>query len=259
MRSGTTLVQKLLCTAPDVNDFVPEVLLMREMLVLYRNSMALGAAAWEPFFADGDGCTRYFADCVNGLLQAARDRHNPKSALVLKNPELTMVFPELAQFRPAAKFVTVVRDPRDCVASMKVVAERTHKAGKKPPMPEMSDGAEGMASLYLRYYANVIASPLIHEPDRLLFVRYEDIVTSPAVAVAKLSLWSGLDIRPDAIAGTAAGDDGSIFGARLYGQKISEDAIGNFRKRLDPTEIAAVETVTAEFMETFGYGSPAGA
>lgn len=255
MRSGTTLVQRFLCTAPDVNDFVPEVRLLREMVSLYKTSMTLGAAALEPYFADADACTHYFAACIGDLLQATRDRHNPQGALVLKNPELAMIFPELAQLRPTAKFLIVVRDPRDCVASMKSVAERARAAGQTPPMPEMANGAAGMATLYLRYYANVITSPLIREPDRVLFIRYEDIVTSPAAAEATLSRWSGLEFRLDAIASATAGDDGSIFGSSLYGRPISKEAMGSFRNRLDSAEIATVESVTAKFMETFGYAS----
>jgi hypothetical protein len=258
MRAGTTLVQRLLCTAPDVNDFVPETHLLRELVALYKNSMAIGATAFEPFFDGPDGCTRYFAGCVANLLRAARDRHNPDGPLVLKNPELTMLFPDLATLRPTARFVVVLRDPRDCVASMKVVAERATAAGRKMQMPEMADGAAGMAALYLRYYANTIVSPLARDTSRLLFIRYEDIVTDPVDALSKLSLWSGLDLRPDAIAAAEAGDDGSVFGASLYGKAISNEAIGNFETRLDAAEVAAIESATGPFMETFGYDPAAG-
>jgi len=256
MRGGTTLAQRLLCTAPEVNDWVPEVHVLRDMVVLYRHCMNRRPAAREPFFAEADDCTRYFTGCVDDLLQIVRDRHSPNGRLVLKNPELTQYFPELAELRPNVQFVIVLRDPRDVVASMKVVAERAIAAGEPVPMPEMADGAAGMATLFLRYYANVIRSPLVREPDRLMFVRYEDIVTDTTTAVAKLSLWTGLNIRPDAVGNASGGDDGSVFGARLYGKPISNDAIGSYRERLDAAEIAAVESVTAEFMKTFGYALP---
>lgn len=255
MRAGTTLVQRLLCTAPDVNDWVPEVHVLRDLITLYRHSMSRRARAREPFFDSTRECADYFARCLDNLLRIVRDRHNPNGKLVLKNPELTRYFSELLQLHPTVRFVIVVRDPRDVVASMKVVAERAKAAGEALPMPEMSNGIEGMATLYLQYYRNVIASPLVHEPDRLIFVRYEDIVAETATTVAKLSLWSGLELQPEAIARSAAGDDGTVFGASLYGKHISTDSIGNFRTRLDPTETAAVESATSNFMETFGYAS----
>ncbi len=72
MRSGTTLVHRLLSTAPNVNDFVTEAHLLREFLVLYKRAIALGEKALEPFFPDPEACKGYFARCVGGLLAAAR-------------------------------------------------------------------------------------------------------------------------------------------------------------------------------------------
>jgi len=83
-------------------------------------------------------------------------------------------------------------------------------------------------------------------------------VTDTTAAVAKLSHWTGLNIRPDAVGSPHRGDDGTVFGAKLYGKPISNDAIGNFRNRLEPAEIAAVESMTAEFMKTFLYALPVG-
>ena len=122
------------------------------------------------------------------------------------------------------------------------------------PIPEMGDGIEGIATVFNRYYAPVFTSDLIRDSRRILLVRYEDLVTNAASTVARLSLWSGLDIEPEAVANGDGGDDGSIFGASLYGKKISRDAIGNFRTRLDAADIAVVEKVTSQFIETFGYG-----
>jgi len=253
MRSGTTLVHRLVCTAPDVNDFVAEAHLLRELVALYKGSTALGEALLEPFFSNSDDCERYFARCVDKLLATARERHNPGGALILKNPELTMYFPELALLQPDAQFILVVRDPRDCVASMSVVAERANMAGAPLPMGEMADGIEGMAVLFLRYYANVISSELIQNPLRLLTVRYEDLVTNQQELLARISLWSGLDINPDAIQRSDAGDDGSIFGATLYGEKISDNSIGGFAKRLSAEDIEIVEKTTHNFMQFYGY------
>jgi Sulfotransferase family len=164
-----------------------------------------------------------------------------------------MYFPELAQLQPHSRFVLVVRDPRDTVASMRVVAERAASAGAPPPMSDMADGTKGTATLFLKYYANVIASGLMRDPRRLLTVRYEDLVTNPKEWVARLSLWSGLDISPDAIERPNAGDDGSIFGAGLYGEKISDTGIGRFARRLSTDEVAATEEIARGFMEFYGY------
>jgi hypothetical protein len=258
MRSGTTLVQRLFCTAPDVNDLVPEVHVLRDMITLYKHTMNRRPCAREPFFSDTEECMQFFAHCVDDLLRIVRDRHNPNGMLVLKNPELTRYFPELLKLHPAVRFVIVVRDPRDVVASMKVVAARARAAGEPLPMPEMADGIKGMATLCQQYYRNIFASPLVRDPERLTFVRYEDIVTDTTATVEKLSRWSGLEIRPQAVAGDNGGDDGTPFGAHLHGQKISSDSIGNFRTRLEPAEVTVVETVAEKFMKAFGYESPVG-
>lgn len=253
MRSGTTLLQRVLCTSPAVNDFVPEAHLLRELVALYKSCREAGDTVLQPFFSDRESCHRYFSAGVLALLAIARERHNPGGPLVLKNPELTMWFPELSTLLPNARFAMIVRDPRDCIASMKVVAERARKAGSPPPMPEMARGMEGFAALYLKYYAPLMNSALFGDRLRFFSLRYEDLVSGADTCVAALELWSGLDIDAAAIGDSAAGDDGSVFGSALYGRRISAGSVGNYRNRLSADEIAVIEKVAGDFIEFFGY------
>lgn len=253
MRSGTTVLNRLLCTSSDVNNYIPEVKVLRQIVALYRAVRLASDDIREPYFSTFGDCTLYFASCLGELLSRARALHNPEGSLVLKSPELTMDFSELAELHPGARFILIVRDPRDCVASMKAVASRARAADRPFPVPEMANGVEGMATLYLRYYAGVVNSGLIHNAHRLLTLRYEDLVQRPAEAVGRIWLWSGLECRIDDVEYENRYDSSALFDSSLYGKPISAEAVGCFEDRLTAAEVASVEKVTSDFMTYYGY------
>lgn len=119
---------------------------------------------------------------------------------LVKEPNLSLLYPELARAMPQATFVMIVRDPRDNIRS---VLNRLGLRGDAPPPAGWGaefnglwrlvvDGAwlglEGgthVESLASRWSA--IADVYLDQPERFHLVRYEDFLADKAGAIADLA------------------------------------------------------------------------
>src|SRR5204863_9372309 len=124
-RSGTTLVQKVLCAHPDVAgagefDFIPTIVGVRDKM---RASVRSGRISEH---TSEDAVDAAFGELVERLLLPLADRRG-RQFLVEKTPHNVLVFSDLASLLPRARFVLVVRDPRDIVASMLDVGDRMRR------------------------------------------------------------------------------------------------------------------------------------
>src|SRR5262245_16585535 len=95
MRSGTTLLQRILCASPDTHKFTDECQFLTAMLDLH--------AAWRQqftslreFYGTPERFDHFAKTMVDSFLQATFDTLRPVRAIVLKNPKLTLHFPTLA-------------------------------------------------------------------------------------------------------------------------------------------------------------------
>jgi hypothetical protein len=126
--------------------------------------------------------------------------------------------------------IVVVRDPRDLLCSAKAF----WKLG--------SNDALGRLEHTLRGLAEIGASP----DDDTHILRYEDLITAPDVARARLHAFIGT------AAPCAAADTTSLFAQ--HGTSATADAsVARWRQELSPEEIAACEATFAGYMRLFGY------
>ena len=116
MRTGTGLLTNVLCSDPSTNPVIAEAQYLTRMLRLYlwgRNSYS---AFLADTFATREDFVRFSRGWVEAYLERTRQRWSPCRHLVLKNPEMTPLFPELHDLVEESKFLVIVRDPRDTVA-----------------------------------------------------------------------------------------------------------------------------------------------
>jgi hypothetical protein len=133
------------------------------------------------------------------------------SRAVVKEPHLSLLHPGLAAAFPEARFVMIVRDPRDNVRS---VLDRLGLPGHRDRLEPGWDrdvnglwrlvvdgrwaGIEGetyVESLAARWAR--IADVYLGAPDRFALVRYEDFVRDKEGAVTDLAVQLGLPLRND--------------------------------------------------------------
>jgi hypothetical protein len=187
-RSGTTLLQSILCADEDANPLVREAQWITHFARLYRWSKDNFAAIQNDYFASPEECRDFHAKLLTQFLAQASQRLGERPCLVLKNPEMTALFGDLRELATEAKFAVMMRDPRDIIASMLEVREKFDRQKKTAPIPLERD----MKSLSLRvrsYYAPFADTSLREDT---LFVRYEDLTHNPQHEVQRLRNFTGL-------------------------------------------------------------------
>lgn len=120
---------------------------------------------------------------------------------IVKEPSLSMFYPELAAHFPQARFVMVMRDPRDNIRS---ILNRLKIAGDLPRLePELwarvkpawklildgrwlgLSGENYIEMLAARW--NLIAETYLNHREKMVFIRYEDFLKNKAEEVERLA------------------------------------------------------------------------
>lgn len=95
------------------------------------------------------------------------------SFLSEKTPGNVLIFDELMEMLPAAKFIEVIRDPRAVVHSMMQVADRFRANGVNPPqiVASLEVATDTVAQCIDAGYC-----AYSHSPERVFRLKYEDLV-----------------------------------------------------------------------------------
>ena len=151
---------------------------------------------------------------------------------------------------PGARFIWLVRDPRDVAASSRLSVF-------SPCHPWLS------GQLWAAQQAEALALEQ-RLPGSVLRVRYEDLVTEPEPTLRAVCDFLGEDFEPGLLAHeqTAAAQKSAELSEswRNTGGPILQSNTGKYRANLSVTEIAQVEEVAGPMMDTLGYprdGAPA--
>ena len=258
-RTGTTLVQLVLCQGAGVNPFIQEAGYLRRILEAYAEETH--PARIRNYFDSLDDFREFHGAFVRRFLERTRLRLPGTTHLVLKEPTLTRYFPELHEFLgDDVRFVCMVRDPRDTICSILKVAERQVAAGEADPIP--GDRVKTLCDYYRNFYLPILNDQHPELLKRILFVRYEDLVLAPEATIDALEHWFGLNLskgrhnpQPDTgrIDFTSAFDRSSSWHSELYGKPISADRIGAYKTALAPRDIAVIENDLAAFFKLFKF------
>ena len=193
-RSGSTLLQRLLAVSPEVATapepwfLLPLAYSTREVgthnhyrqqtcataLEILSGSLA-GAAgtSWPEMVAR-------FAGEVYDELSPAGTRY-----FVDKTPRYALIAPELASWFPGARFIVLWRNPLAAAASFtNTISEGTWRFWRNHV-----DLYDGLANL-----VDLVGSDA---RDRVVTVRYEDLVTDPSRELTRIGAHLGLDVDTD--------------------------------------------------------------
>lgn len=271
-RAGTTMVRLMLNSHPDIavpaeTLFFPVVLLRArkfgdfstpEQVNAFAEAVAQARSetlrpASEVFgFTPGELATavaasgaRSYADGFWAFLDLLARREG-KRLCGEKTPYYSAWLGKLGQAYPRARFLAMVRDPRDVVMSLHGVdwGRRTY--------PTLADGG-----LRWRYAMEGIerAMPLLG--DRLKTVRYEELVADPEAGARSLCEFLGVSFAPEmmrfhetAERAMPSGVDG--WHSRVK-QPINSSRVGLWRERYTPEEAGMIELAAGPSMSSWGY------
>ncbi len=186
-RSGTSLVQTMLDSHPDIFggpefDHLTEIVALRTRLLQSIHRGRIDAIC-SPTEVD-----RAVGALIENLLLPAADRIS-RRLLSEKTPMNVLIFPELLEILPGARFIHVVRDPRAVVASMLEVAERHLHKLLSPP--DYISTLENCIATILEYAGRGFAAQR-QAPDRVYCLVYENLIDNPEAELKSLTVFLGI-------------------------------------------------------------------
>jgi hypothetical protein len=196
-RSGTTWVQRLLATDPrirtgqesDVFDLYIGPQLRAWERELDPDSSGRGGVGLGCYFTD-----RAFRELLKGyllqLLQPMVGGLQPGELFVEKTPSHVLYIPEIIALLPRARFIHVLRDARDTVASL-LGASRTWGRAWAPRRARQAAGT------WLSHVQAARQAQRVLSADQFFEVRYESLHADPARELRQLVDWIGIPWSDD--------------------------------------------------------------
>ncbi len=264
-RSGTTLLQSILCSDSKTNPLVQESSYINFIVRAWIFGRAQFDFHSRYYFESPDDLKQFSAEWLSKFLNKFRGRYLEAESLVLRFLPLTSNFPALHELMVTAgedvRFLVMTRDPRDVVASMVKVGEKAQELDD-PNAIKLRRNMDQLSKIYLDVYGPALANKNPEYRQSVWVVRYEDLVTRTDETLDILREASGLELRDFSagadwtrndidMEGLAAGTN--PWTSDLWGKGISKRRIGSYREVLTPEEIAVIEKLCAGPMELFGY------
>jgi hypothetical protein len=138
---------------------------------------------------------------------------------------------------PDARFVHIIRDPRDQALSERAIWGKSLRRS---------------AETWRRRIANARASRAAAE-GRYIELTYEGLVNDPERELRRLSSWLRIDFQPSMLSSYTGSDElGQMVGA----QSISNAAIGGRRRNLSTSDEILVASLTGDIGRSLAYDLP---
>ncbi len=242
-RTGTTLMQGLLCASEDVIGMTAEAKLLFGLIDTYARGVIVWKGQTSDYFPDRDAYRHFMRGVVGSYLHYLRVRSGADRRLLQKVPIVARFVPEAADLLPNARFVIMVRDPRAALAS-RLEVDRRH--GDRP-------NPEGEIERFVRIYAKLVRQ-LVSLGDKLIFVRYEHLVTDPDAAIERVSQFLGIRAPPNvrSLAWESKRTRTAAGSSPLDGQPVSTASLTKYRQSLDPAVLARLEGQRHEIERRIG-------
>jgi len=236
-RSGTFWLQRIVTAHPDVAAVPTESHLFSHGIAPLFERFHQGARSSPQFAAIHVGhdvlldATREFCDRVLGELTEPG-----KHFLAERTPLHVYHLDLIGQIYPDASFVHIIRDGRDVARSLR----------RQPWGPPTSaEAAE-------EWRSSVAAAREARQPERLLEVRYEELLARPEESFRALYEWLGLELTPEIMAA-------ALVEAKSVANLTASDprvAATKWRSGASSEEIEEIERVARPLLTELGYEAP---
>lgn len=180
-------------------------------------------------------------------------RQAGKTRWLEKTPQHVFAIEDILRDIPDARFIEIIRDPRDILASKK-----KRKAAMRGKIATQADRIKALERVYeplwesleWRLALRAGQQAAAQFPDRLYSLRYEDLVADPERVLAGVCAFAGLDFSPRMLDvrwwNTAEGD-------RSQRQGVVSDAVGRWQRTLSASEVAVCQRATGAQLRRAGY------
>ena len=264
MRTGTTILQRIICSSEDVGNMKGECFWISYQLNTFDKLYKKFNNRLGDYFKDEEEYENYTKKILEEFI-LKDSSSNETNRPVYKNPELTFNIPILAKWFAKSDIVVSIRDPRDTICSFIEIGERHKKNNIASRLSQIGRNMDLLCKHYWVYY-NDFFKNFSYFKKRCLMVKYEDIVNKDKKAINYLS--EGLSIKLDLsfddiekskIKNSLAYQENlrepfsSAFWTDQYLEKINTKKIGVFNEKLSKQEILLIEKTFTDFNKVFKY------
>lgn len=157
---------------------------------------------------------------------------------------------ELSEMFSQAKFIHIIRDPRDNWASLRSGWEKRYKYFNDN-LNRLKHSMLERGKLGMEFAVNNQATI---GKQRYRVVKYEDLVMSPKDVMMDLAEFVGIQFTNNLLKATTLGFPwrGNNF-ERTIGDKPSTSSVGKWKQRLNDEDVSLVEYWFKDLMDLFGY------
>ena len=168
---------------------------------------------------------------------------------VLKTAVCQAYTTEILEWFPNAKFIIVLREPKDVWASLS-----NHWPREKKFFDSKKDLLQNMIENFRDAFEFSSCAYELYGAEKIMFVHYEDIVANPVEVMKNLAEFIGIKYADSMIKPTVLGMD--WYGNNRQG--INFDGISSYntnrwKERIDKEEAKIVEHYMSRYMIKFGY------
>jgi hypothetical protein len=269
-KSGSTWLQIMLHAHPEVScageghfltylaPRMSEAMKKYNTYINYKNHVVLQDLAGFPRVEEPQ--FRFLFVSAVLLLMAASGKAREVRVVGEKTPDRLENLPLLTALFPNAKFIHVLRDPRDCTISAWFHNQRLNAKDSQARHPTMSGFALHCARAWMDVIAKWerVAGAL---PARCAMVRYEDLVTRPHAELSRLFGFLGVSTEPATVdACVAAGTFARLTGGRAQGVEdrgalLRQGLPGDWRNHFSNADDLACQAIAGGVMARYGYGA----
>ncbi len=261
-RTGTSIAQQLLCQLPEANPYLLEAGFLSSLVRCYAEARSRFDESEKCYFGTVQNLRDFQSGVVHAFLEGLKQRLGGPEHLILKEPHLTIYWPYLFELVPEARFLMMVRDPRDAIASMVTVGEKQKRLGQNYLFVDRDIPA--LCRHFLSFYEPAFGLETPQFRKQLGVVHYEELVSNPQQTLRDISRFSGVSFeRIDVLSQPNSGhvdynelkskDLFSPWATQVSGEGLSKSRVGNYVNVLTPLEITQVEHGCHEFFRWFGY------
>lgn len=175
--------------------------------------------------------------------------HNSALPFVFKETSQAIFFKYFKERFPNLKMISLIRDPRDNYAALRVGVEKYYsKFGE--------ESIDVLASLINRVRMDLLAADSNQRlyPDSFLAIRFEDLMAQPEKIMRKVSEFLEIEYSDSMLAPTFMGQPyrGNSHEEKVF-SGLSTRNIGNWGQRISEHEAKTIEYWLADVMEPWNY------
>lgn len=184
-------------------------------------------------------------------------QQNSKSIPCEQTPRNVLYISELLDLYPNCRIINLIRDPRDVLLSQKYKWKIRFLGASNIPYREAVRAWSNYHAITISQLWNVAINSARKNAasDRLINVRFEDLITRPEEIIRQVCQFTELKFAPEMLQVSQSEGGVSSHKKIAPGQKgIDSSSTGKWKKGgLSPTEIYLCQKITQENMQHYNY------